>query len=53
MDWIEQMKEAMMMVKTACAQNTQWADCDVCPFREQCDAFEQNGMIDIPAAWKI
>ena len=51
-DWIEKMEEAMRTLKEACGQNLEWEDCDVCPFRQQCDACVEYGVF-CPEAWKI
>lgn len=36
MTWIDEMKEAMKMMKNACAKNSSWDECENCPFDIHC-----------------
>ena len=38
MDWKEQMRAGMEMMKKACKKNTEWAKCADCPFDTYCTA---------------
>lgn len=36
MTWVDEMKEAMKMMKNACAKNNSWNECEDCPFDIYC-----------------
>ena len=50
MDWIKEMKEAMLKLQKACEKNTTWADCYKCPFDEYCTILDKAGS-DTPDIW--
>lgn len=54
MNWKKKMAVAMLMMKEACRENTEWSNCANCPFDEYCDIIMQNsnGMIT-PTAFEI
>ena len=52
MEWVEEMKTAMKMMKNACRKNELWYKCEDCPFDEYCDLFVDSGSY-IPQLWEI
>ena len=52
MEWVEEMKTAMKMMKSACNKNDMWLKCKNCPFDKYCDVLEDHGML-VPEAWDI
>lgn len=55
MDWIDEMKEAIETLKTACDKNEMneiWGACVECPFDKYCTVLENEGM-GIPSEWEI
>lgn len=52
MDWIDEMKEAMKMMKNACRKNELWSECEDCPFDDYRDTLLDNGLF-IPQLWEI
>lgn len=54
MDWKEQMKEAMKMMKDACSKNNDWSQCEECPFDAYCDYLSGGAReVFIPADFEI
>ena len=51
MDWEEEMKMGMLMIKSACQKNTEWGGCHECPFKEFCDYISQ--IFPYPDEWNI
>lgn len=49
-NFVEAMTEAMQAVKNACAKNTSWLNCNICPFGEYCDAITNDGNLT-PDLW--
>lgn len=43
MDWIAKIAMGMKLIKQGCAENTEWAGCQKCPFDELCDALNKGG----------
>ncbi len=37
-------------LKNACAKNTSWRNCNICPFEEYCDAIQKDGL-PTPDLW--
>lgn len=52
MDWIDEIKEAMETIKTACNKNERWTACCKCPFDQYCTVLENEGM-DYPGKWNF
>ena len=52
MEWIDEIKKAMAMLKNGCSKNDMWAKCEDCPFGEYCEALELHYM-PIPEEWDI
>ena len=52
MEWIDEIKKAMTMLKNGCNKNIYWADCSKCPFDDYCTVLEVHG-IGTPDEWKI
>ena len=52
MDWIDEMKEAIEILKTACDKNEIWGACVECPFDKYCTVLENEGM-GIPSELEI
>ena len=52
MDWIKEMREAMLKLQEACRKNTTWAECYKCPFDEYCTVLLES-KVDIPDTWDI
>ncbi len=44
MDWIEDMKLAMLRMQMACQSNDKWNECQNCPFDEYCTVLEKHGL---------
>ena len=42
--YVEEMKEAMMMLHEACRRNEYWNNCYQCPFDIYCDAMLRNDL---------
>ena len=43
MNWKEKIEEGMLLIKKGCNEQTEWAKCHECPFKDYCDAIENNG----------
>lgn len=52
MEWVEEVKTAMKMMKSACSKNNTWLKCKNCPFDAYCDVLEDHGML-VPEEWDI
>ena len=52
MEWIDEMKIAMKLIKDACGKNNSTGDCSNCPFEKYCDLIVSCGDY-IPRMWKI
>lgn len=44
------MVKAMVDLKNACAKNTSWRNCNLCPFEKYCDAIQHEGL-STPDLW--
>lgn len=55
MNWIEEMKAGMQMIKSACKKNESWNDCQFCPFTDYCDAcLDYFGYLEgEPSKWDL
>lgn len=54
MNWIEEMKAGMQMIKSACEHNDGddcITECENCPFYDYCD--ELFNKYDIPSKWNF
>lgn len=51
MDWKEEMKAGMQMIKSACRKNENCIDCDYCPFFNYCNRIFDE--YDIPSEWDL
>ena len=51
MEWVEEMKTAMKMMKSACSKSNLFVNCDKCPFGLYCDVLGDEGM-RLPSEWK-
>lgn len=51
MDWIKEMKEAMLKLQKACEKNTEWTECHKCPFYDYCPM--SRGEQVTPDIWEI
>ena len=51
MEWVEEMKTAMKMMKSACSKSNIFVNCDKCPFGLYCDVLDDEGM-RLPYEWK-
>ena len=52
MEWIDEIKKAMAMLKNGCSKNDMWINCKDCPFDEYCGVLEDHGM-PLPEEWDI
>ena len=52
MEWIDEIKKAMAMLKNGCSKNDMWTKCEDCPFSEYCEVLEFHYM-PIPEEWDI
>lgn len=52
MEWIDEIKKAMAMLKNGCSKNDMWTKCEDCPFGEYCEVLEFHYM-PIPEEWDI
>ena len=52
MEFIDSMAEAMAMIQNACQLNTEWKNCEVCPFRDYCDVLEIEEL-GTPDEWEL
>ena len=52
MEWADEIKKAMMMLKNACNKNDMWLKCKDCPFDAYCDVLDDHGML-VPEEWDI
>ena len=52
MEWIDEMKTAMKMMKEAC-RKASLNDCKRCPFDSYCDLMTKDDLREIPEGWKI
>ena len=53
MEWVEEMKTAMKMMKDACSKNKSWTKCNECPFDFYCDLLLENNLKHCPEEWDI
>ena len=55
MDWIEEMKAGMRMIKSACKKNGSLNNCKSCPFTNYCDACVDflGWPTGEPSAWNL
>ena len=44
LEWINKIKDAMVMLHENCSLNESWGNCYKCPFDEYCDAILHNGL---------
>lgn len=56
--WIQKMVDGMQLIRQACAENTNWADCvNYCPFDELCtsinDSYWNHNWHDMTDTMKI
>lgn len=52
MNWKEKILSAMLEMKSACKENTEWNKCCECPFIDFCDIIERiTGKA--PSEWEI
>ena len=49
-NFTEAITEAIEALKNACAKNTSWRNCNICPFEEYCDAIQKDGL-PTPDLW--
>ena len=52
MDFINSMAEAIAMIQNACQLNTEWKNCEICPFRDYCDVLEYEEL-GTPDEWEL
>lgn len=50
MDWIKEVKEAMLKLQEACV-HIEWTECYKCPFYKYCPMSGES--IDTPDIWEI
>ncbi len=54
MEWVEEMKIAMKLMKDACSKNESWTKCnEECPFDCYCDLLLKNDLMYCPEEWEI
>lgn len=46
MNWVEEMRAGMQMMKKACKKNKEWTECKKCPFDEICTALMKKATDD-------
>lgn len=44
MDFVKEIKKAMLHLQEACRLNDAWKNCWECPFKEYCDVIEEAGL---------
>lgn len=50
MDWIKEMKEAMLKLQKAC-ENAEWTECHKCPFYDYCTILDDELENGVPEDW--
>lgn len=53
MDWKEKIITAMTLLKEACGENTEWAECAECPFGDYCVYIKESSAGLTPEKFKI
>lgn len=51
MEWVEEMKTAIKMMKSACSKSNPFVNCDKCPFDLYCNILDIEGA-RLPYEWK-
>lgn len=52
MEWVDEIKIAMMMLKNACNKNNTWLKCKNRPFYKYCVDLNDHDML-VPEEWDI